>query len=173
MKGSESDNWKLKQLSSTHISDEAAGGIKPWTLWLAGQCPATELILPSLTSAFSERILTPYTFVHERFMFFQGSHETLEIKFNDFSMTFQDQISDFPWPIPRQDSPNFLWEIHYWTISDTTMSVTTFRKQIRVKLTIFQDHFRSWNFCKFFTRNSSLDNFGNHHTWLYFECELG
>ena len=30
----------------------------------------------------------------------QGSHETSEMKFHDFSMTFHDQISDFPWPFP-------------------------------------------------------------------------
>ena len=48
-----------------------------------------------------------------------------------------------------QDSPNSSSKIYYWTISDTTMSVTKFRMQIRVKLTIFQDHFRSWNFVNF------------------------
>ena len=31
----------------------------------------------------------------------QGSHENLEMKFHDFSMTFHDQISDFPRPFPQ------------------------------------------------------------------------
>ena len=31
----------------------------------------------------------------------ESSHETLEVRFHDFSMTFHEQISNFPWPFPR------------------------------------------------------------------------
>ena len=59
----------------------------------------------------------------------QGSHETSEMKFHDFSLTFQDKISDFPWPFPQS---RFL-------------------------------HF----FLQFFTGNSFLDKFRNHHIHDY------
>ena len=38
-----------------------------------------------------------------------------------------------------------------------------FWMEIRVKLAIFHDFFHGWDSCKFFTRNSSVDNFENYH----------
>ena len=61
-----------------------------------------------------------------------------------------------------QDSGNFSWEINFWKISETLISVTIFWMQIRVKLVIFHDHIKGWDSSKFFTSISSLDNFGNY-----------
>ena len=62
-----------------------------------------------------------------------------------------------------QDSRNFSRKIHFWKILETTLFVTKFWMQIRVKFVIFHDHFRDWDSCKFFTGTSSLDNFRNYH----------
>ena len=40
----------------------------------------------------------------------QGSQKPLEMKFHDFSMTFHDQISDFPWPFPWSRFSQFFTE---------------------------------------------------------------
>ena len=76
----------------------------------------------------------------------QGSHETLAI--------FHDHFRD-------QDFSYFSKEINFWTISETTRSMTIFLIQNSIKSVIFHDHFHGWDSCKFFKRNSSLDNFDN------------
>ena len=60
-----------------------------------------------------------------------------------------------------KNSPNVSKEIHHWTISETIISMTILKTTNRI-IVIFPDHFWGWDSGKFFTRNSSLDNFGNY-----------
>ena len=67
------------------------------------------------------------------------------------------------WPFLRSTFSQFFTEIRFWTISETTLSMNIFWMEIRVKFAIFHDFFHGWDSCKFFTRNSSVDNFENYH----------
>ena len=103
--------------------------------------------------------------IHEFFLNSNNRVPTKPRKFN--SMTFpwlsMTKLTIFHDHFRGHDSHNFSREIHFSTISETILSVTIFWIQIRVNLAIFHDHFRGWDSCKFFPRNSSLDNFGKYH----------
>ena len=99
------------------------------------------------------------------------------MKFHDFSMTFHDQVSDFPWPFLLQTSHNFSQQIHFRTISTTNISLTIFWKQIRVKFAIFPRRWRPLSQLRslqIFQAKFIAGQFWKIlYLRLYFECELG